>query len=97
MKVHITVRGVHPLYKIFGKKKDIDFEFSGNTVKDLVDGLISTYGDEIKKALLDAQGDIDMELQVFVNSKNDHLQWGQRLTRLLNEGDTIYIMGVGLG
>ena len=97
MKVHLSVRGVHPLYKIFGKKKDIDFEFTGNTVKDLVDGLIATYGDGIRKALLDAQGDIDMELQVFVNKKEDHLQWGQRLNRLLNEGDTVYIMGVGIG
>jgi len=34
MRVHITVRGVAPLYKIFGKKKEIDFEFSGNTVKE---------------------------------------------------------------
>jgi hypothetical protein len=97
MKVHLAVRGVAPLYKIFGKKKDIDFEFPGNTVKDLVDGLISAYGNDIKKALLDAQGDIDMELQVYVNSQDDHLQWGKRLTRLLNEGDTVYIMGVGLG
>jgi molybdopterin converting factor small subunit len=96
MNIHITVRGVAPLYKIFGKKKDIDFEFPGNTVKDLVDGLISTYGDDIKKALLDVQGDIDMELRVYVNNKDDHLQWGQRLNRVLNEGDTIYIMGVGL-
>jgi hypothetical protein len=26
---------------IFGKKKDIDFEFSGNSIKDLIDGLIA--------------------------------------------------------
>jgi hypothetical protein len=97
MKVHLTVRGVAPLYKIFGKKNDIDFEFTGNTVKDLVDGLLGTYGNDIRRALLDAEGDIDMELQVFVNNKDDHLQWGKRLNRQLNEGDTVYIMGVSLG
>ena len=96
MKVHLAVRGVHPLYKVFGKKKDIDFEFAGNTVKDLVDGLICVYGTDVNKALLDAHGDIDMELRVFVNDKDDYLLYGQRLNRVLNEGDTVYIMGVGL-
>jgi len=59
--------------------------------------LIGTYGGDIRKALLDATDDIDMELQVFVNDKTDFLQYGQRLGRPLNEGDTVYIMGVGLG
>jgi len=96
MKVHLAVRGVHPLYKIFGKKKDIDFEFPGNTMKDLVKGLIGAYGNDVNKALLDAHGDIDMELRVFVNNKDDHLLYGQRLNRVLNEGDTVYIMGAGI-
>jgi hypothetical protein len=33
---------------------------------------------------------------VFVNDKDDHLQYGQRLNRVLNEGDTIYILGAGI-
>jgi hypothetical protein len=94
LNVHLTVKGVAPLYKIFGKKNDIDFEFPGNNLRDLVDGLVRRFGDGIKKALLDAQDDIDMELRVVVN-KTDYLQYGQRLGRLLNDGDTIYIMGVG--
>ena len=94
MNVHLTVRGVAPLYKILGKKNDIDFNFPGNRLKDLVDGLIGRYGEGIRKALLDAQDDIDMELRVVVN-KTDYLQYGQRLDRVLNEGDTIYFMGVG--
>ena len=97
MKVRVAVRGVAPMYKLFGKQKDIDFEFPGNSVKHLVDGLIAVYGDGVIRALLDSGNDIDMELQVFVNNQSDCLQYGQRLNRLLNEGDTIYIMGVGLG
>ncbi len=94
MNVHLKVKGVAPLYKIFGKKNDIDLTFPGNTLKDLVEGLITKYGSGIKKALLDAQDDIDMELRVVIN-QTDYLQYGQRLGRSLNEGDTIYIMGVG--
>jgi hypothetical protein len=94
LNVHLTVRGVAPLYKIFGKKNDIDFAFPGSSLKDLVDGLIGRYGDGIRKALMDARDDIDMELRVVVN-KTDYLQYGKRLERTLNEGDTIYFMGVG--
>jgi hypothetical protein len=90
----LTVKGVAPLYKILGKRNDIDFKFSGNNLKDLVQGLIGRYGDGIRKALLDARDDIDMELRVIVN-KTDYLQYGKRLDRILNEGDTIYFMGVG--
>ena len=94
MNVHLTVKGVAPLYKIFGKKNDIDMTFSGNTVQDLVDGLIRKYGNGITRALLDSRDDIDMELRVVVN-KTDYLSYGERMNRPLNEGDTIYIMGVG--
>ncbi len=94
MNVHLTVKGVAPLYKIFGKKNDIDMTFPGNTLQDLVDGLIRKYGNGIKKAIFDAQDEIDMELRVVVN-QTDYLSYGERMDRLLNEGDTIYIMGVG--
>jgi len=94
LNVHLTVKGVAPLYKILGKKNEVDFEFPGNSLKDLVQGLIRKYGEGIRKALLDAQDDIDMELRVVVN-KTDYLQYGKRLDRILTEGDTIYFMGVG--
>ncbi len=94
MNVHLTVKGVAPLYKTLGKKNEVDFEFPGNSLKDLVQGLIRKYGEGIRKALLDVQDDIDMELRVVVN-KTDYLQYGKRLDRVLNDGDTIYFMGVG--
>jgi hypothetical protein len=96
MKVHITVKGIAPLYKAFGKKKEIDVEFPGNTINDLLHKLIAAYGSDIKKALLDAQGDIDMELRVFVNNQDDFLHYGQRLNRVLKESDTVYFIGAGL-
>ena len=45
MKIHLPIRGAAPLYMIFGKKKDIDFEFPGNSIKDLIVGLIAVYGE----------------------------------------------------
>jgi hypothetical protein len=87
MNVRVTVKRIVPLSKIFGKK-DIDVTFPGNTLKDLVEELIIIYGDGIKKAILDPQGDIDMELNVVVN-ETDCLPYGERMNRPLNEGDTI--------
>jgi molybdopterin converting factor small subunit len=89
MNVHVTVRRIAPLSKIFGKK-DIDVTFRGNTLKDLIEELIAGYGDGIRKAILDSQDDIDMELSVVVN-ETDYLSYGERMHRLLNEGDTIQL------
>ncbi len=57
------------LYKVMNQKKDIHFEFSGNTVGDLVRDLVHKYGSAVKKTLLDQNGDIDMELRVIHNDK----------------------------
>jgi hypothetical protein len=87
MNVRVTVRRIAPLYKIFGKK-DIDVTFPGDTLRHMVEKLIIIYGDGIKKAILDPQGDIDMELNVVVN-ETDCLPHGERMNRPLNEGDRI--------
>lgn len=94
MKVRLKIEGLALLYKLLNKKKDLDFEFSGNTLRDFVNGLIRKYGPGVKKALLDQEGEIDMELRVVVNY-SDYLQYGQRMDAALNEGDTVHLMAVG--
>jgi hypothetical protein len=87
LNVRVTVKRIVPLYKIFGKN-DIDVTFRGNTLKDLVDELIACYGNGIRKAILDSQDDIDMDLSVVLN-ETECLGYGERMNRPLNEGDTI--------
>jgi hypothetical protein len=94
MKVHLSVKGVAPLYKLLGKKNDIDISFPGNTLQDLVNELIRKFGNGIKKAIFDDKNEIDMELRVSVNQIG-FLPYGKRMDTSLNESDTIYIMGVG--
>lgn len=60
MDVHVKVRGVAPLYK-----NSIDVIFPGKTIKDLVDAMVPKYGNGIRKAIIDKNGEIDMELLVF--------------------------------
>ena len=51
MKVHLIVRGIPLLYKALRKKKELDFEFMGMTLNDLVNSLGKKYGPAVKKAL----------------------------------------------
>ena len=94
MKIHLKIEGLAPLYKILNRKKELDFEFNGNTLRDFTNGLIRKYGPGVQKALLDQKGEIDMELRVVVNLTH-FLSYGQRMDTPLNEGDTLHLMTVG--
>jgi hypothetical protein len=94
MEIHLSVKGVAPLYKLLGKKNDIDITFPGNTLQDLINELINKFGNGVKKAILDDKEEIDMEIRVSVNQIG-FLSYGKRMNASLKESDTIYIMGVG--
>jgi hypothetical protein len=94
VKIHLKIEGLAPLYKILNRKKELDFEFNGNTLRDFTNGLIRKYGPGVEKALLDQKGEIDMELRVVVNLTH-FLSYGQRMDTPLNEGDTLHLMTVG--
>ena len=47
MKVHIEIAGL-PLYKTFGKSKNIEFEFPGETLKELMDALVEPPRAEVR-------------------------------------------------
>jgi hypothetical protein len=94
MKIHLRIEGIAPLYKIFHNKKALDFDFPGNTLGDFTNALIRKYGPDVKKAILDQKGEIDMELRVVVN-QSDHLSYGERMAAPLHDGDTLHLMTVG--
>jgi hypothetical protein len=94
MKIHLKIRGLPQLYKVMNKKKDLDFEFLGSTVGEAVRSLVNKYGPAVKKALLDQNGDIDMELRVVHNDRT-FLMHGERMNFTLNDGDTLWLMTVG--
>jgi len=96
MRIHVKFEGLGNIYKAIGRKKDLDLEFPVDsvTVKDIINSLLKKYGDIIRKALLDKEGDIDMEIRVLHNNK-DFLIYGQRMDIPLNEGDVLQFMSVG--
>ncbi|MCK5350823.1 MAG: hypothetical protein KAJ25_15615 [Desulfobacula sp.] len=94
MKIEFRIEGIPALYKLMKKKKKLDFIFQGNTLQDLVNGLISKFGPNVKNILLDKKDEIDIEYRVVVNMSK-YLSYGERMDVPLNEGDTVHLMTVG--
>ena len=86
MRVNIEIAGL-PLYKTFGKKKKIEFEFPGKTLKELMDSLVKKFGFEVKKFLLNNNGDIDMDIRVLLNGATYLSE--NRMQSSLNDGDAL--------
>ena len=86
MKVNIEIAGL-PLYKTFGKNKKITFEVPGKTLQELIDSLVRKFGSEVKKFLLDKNGDIDMDIRVLLNGATYLAE--NRMQTSLNDGDTL--------
>lgn len=92
MRIHVKFRGFPNLYKVLKKKKDLELDIPGDTVGNVVDILTKKYGDAVRKALLDREGDIDMDFRVVINDRI-YLEHGKRMQTLLNEGDAVCFMG----
>lgn len=86
MKTHLTFQGMPILFKTFNNQKEIDLEFSGTTLADLVTALVTRYGVPVKKALLNESGDLDTEVRVTLN---DNYLSDNRMAATLNDGDAV--------
>lgn len=92
MKLRVKFRGFPHLYKLMKKKKDLELDIPGDTVRSVVDTLSKKYGDTVRKALLDQEGDIDIDFRVVINDQI-YVEHGKRMQTLLNEGDSVCFMG----
>ncbi|MHB8090436.1 MAG: hypothetical protein ACYDH8_02310 [Syntrophales bacterium] len=94
MNIHFRIEGIPDLYKLMNRQKKIDLMFQGNTLQDLVNGLISRFGSKVNKILLDQNNEIDIDYRVVVNMSR-YLSYGERMNEIINEGDIVHIMTVG--
>lgn len=91
MKINLNFAGIPILYKTLKKKKEIQVDFPGKTLRDLINILVRKFGVSIKKALLDRNGEIDMEIRVILNNGTYLVE--DRMETTLDEGDTLVFMG----
>ena len=88
MKVHLKIF-LPALPKAIGDN-ELEFEFSGVTVSDLIEALIDRYGQKAKQALHDERGKLDPLVQILLNGE----QWvtHDQLDTPLKAGDSIHLM-----
>ncbi len=70
--------------------KELEVDFAGETVNDLIEHLIAQYGRKAKQALYDSTGKLDPVIQVLLNGK----EWvtHDRLDTTLQDGDEVMFM-----
>lgn len=91
MKVGLDFSGIPVLYKVLNKKKEFEFEFPGHTLGELVESLVGRFGPPMTKALLDLNGDVDMEIRVVLNHETYITE--DRKKAVLWDGDTVAFRG----
>ena len=89
MKVNLKILGLPTLSKVTGRK-ELDVNFEGKTVNDLIDYIVKRYGRKAEETLLDEEGKLDITIQVLLNGR----EWitHDRLDTVLKDGDSIALM-----
>jgi hypothetical protein len=67
MKVNVQVVGLATVYEALRGNEKIEVEFSGNTVRELIDVLVGEFGTNVRKALLKDNGDFNPRIRVLLN------------------------------
>jgi MoaD family protein len=71
-------------------RKELEVEFAGKTINDLIEHLVERYGRKARQALYDEKGQLDPVVQVLLNGK----EWvtRDRLDTALQDGDSVMLM-----
>ncbi|MEJ2735912.1 MAG: MoaD/ThiS family protein [Anaerolineae bacterium] len=87
MKVHLKM--FLPVLPEAIGRRELEVEFAGETVKDLIEHLVARYGRKARQALYDGQGQLDPVIQILLNGE----QWvtHDRLDTRLQDGDEVML------
>lgn len=89
MEITVEALGLPTLSALIGRKVEIDL--TAGTTADLVDHLIARFGPQARRMLLDAEGRLDLTIQVMVNEE-EFLPHEQLAKRELKDGDRVRLM-----
>jgi len=89
LKIQIESLGLPTLSKLIGKKSQL--EMTDGTLLDLVAHIVDRKGPQAGKILLDQEGQLDMAIQVMVNSEG-FLPRDEYSKRILKDGDSVKFM-----
>jgi MoaD family protein len=93
MKVHLKIL-VPMLSQAIGEK-ELEVEFAGDTVNDLIEHLVARYGQKTRQALFNEKGELASIVQVLLNGK----EWvpHHQLDTTLQDGDSVVLMIIMAG
>jgi MoaD family protein len=88
MRVHLKI--FLPVLPEAIGRKELEVEFAGETVSDLIEHLVARHGRKARQALYDEKGQLDPVVQVLLNGK----EWvtHDRLDTALQDGDSVMLM-----
>lgn len=88
MKVNLRI--FLPMLSDVIGRKELEVEFAGTTVQDLIDHLATHYGRKAEQALYDKNGELDPVVQVLLNGE----EWitGEQLDTDLQDGDSVVVL-----
>ena len=87
MKVNVQVAGLATLYEALRRNEKIEVKFPGKTVRELVDVLVGEFGTNVRKALLNENGDFNAGIRVLLNGVIYPVETIMRA--ILKEGDML--------
>jgi hypothetical protein len=87
MKVKVKFWGIPGLLSFFKGKKELQMDFIGETVKDLIHHLSLKVGPKERGFFVNDQGEISPDLFVFINGK--WFSGSNRFSQRLRENDLI--------
>jgi hypothetical protein len=87
MKVNVQVVGLAAVCEALRRNEKIEAEFPGKTVRELIDALVGEFGTDVRKALLNENGDFNAGIRVLLNGVIYPVETIMRA--ILKEGDTL--------
>lgn len=89
MRIIVEFLGFPIVTDVIGKKK-LELVATGETVKDVINELITRYGEKVRDAFYDVKGNFDPMIQISLNGKS--FIPADKHDTLLEDGDSIVFM-----
>jgi hypothetical protein len=87
MKVNVQVAGLTELYEALRRNDKIEVEFPVKTVRELIDALVAEFGTNMRKTLLNENGDFKGGIRILLNGVIYPVETIMRA--ILKAGDTL--------
>ena len=89
MQITVESLGLPTLAAVIGRKTEVSLE--AGTVEDLIRHLTGRFGAKARQVLLDAEGNLDLSIQVMLNEEG-FISRDELPRRVLQDGDHVRLM-----